>query len=417
MTAPPPHPGLDHLDNFDELKHLCPAFAKGCPYANVDQVDSLAVKSADISRCPAFKEGCPFSTKTQEEVAALMKQIPKDHPALDSKELALNEQGVILVKMLNGFLEKAKLENIMEQEQKQEYLEDPQLAMAMREGTKVIHRAAETSVFTKRFLKGDINADEYGRYINSLYFVYKNMEALLEQYKDHPAVNLIYFPVELNRTEALLQDLEYFYGAQHAAELIDPSLMTPAVEMYVKAMQLACAQSPALLVAHSYSRYLGDLSGGQILAKRLKKHVLGLNEDDSAWDTTEGLNFYYFNNLGNQSEFKNSYREKLNAAKVTAETRDLIVTEAIRSFELNIALFDEVQQLSEANSLHPTILTKEEVILELVEEETIKVIEVNTTNQEKKKSSSVGKWLGLASLSIAAIAVGVAGYQRYVQKK
>lgn len=30
-----------------------------------------------------------------------------------------------------------------------EYLEDPQLASAMREGTKVVHRAAETSVFTK----------------------------------------------------------------------------------------------------------------------------------------------------------------------------------------------------------------------------------------------------------------------------
>ena len=30
-----------------------------------------------------------------------------------------------------------------------EYLEDPQLASAMREGTKVVHRAAETSIFTK----------------------------------------------------------------------------------------------------------------------------------------------------------------------------------------------------------------------------------------------------------------------------
>jgi heme oxygenase len=147
------------------------------------------------------------------------------------------------------------------------------------------------------------------------------MEALLEQHKDHPSVSLIYFPFELNRTNSLLQDLEYFYGAEHLAELTDPSLMTPAVEIYVKAMQNACAKSPALLVAHSYSRYLGDLSGGQILAKRLKKHVLGLNETDSAWDATEGLNFYHFNNLGNQSDFKNFYRERLNAAKVTAETR------------------------------------------------------------------------------------------------
>lgn len=30
-----------------------------------------------------------------------------------------------------------------------EFLEDPQLAGAMREGTKIVHKAAENSVFTK----------------------------------------------------------------------------------------------------------------------------------------------------------------------------------------------------------------------------------------------------------------------------
>lgn len=30
-----------------------------------------------------------------------------------------------------------------------EFLEDPQLAGAMREGTKIVHKAAENSIFTK----------------------------------------------------------------------------------------------------------------------------------------------------------------------------------------------------------------------------------------------------------------------------
>jgi hypothetical protein len=41
---------------------------------------------------------------------------------------------------------------INSEEQKEpepEVLENPELASAMREGTKVIHRAAETSIFTK----------------------------------------------------------------------------------------------------------------------------------------------------------------------------------------------------------------------------------------------------------------------------
>lgn len=62
--------------------------------------------------------------------------------------------------MLNKFLDKTQLETLFDiksvspvEEQKVEenveYLEDPQLASAMREGTKVVHRAAETSIFTK----------------------------------------------------------------------------------------------------------------------------------------------------------------------------------------------------------------------------------------------------------------------------
>ncbi|KAG1441611.1 hypothetical protein G6F56_011400 [Rhizopus delemar] len=171
------------------------------------------------------------------------------------------------------------------------------------------------------------------------------MESLLEEYKDHPVVKLIYFPKELNRTESLEKDLLFFYGSGRLKDLTNPKTMTPAVQSYVAAMKTACNTDPALLIAHSYSRYLGDLSGGQILSKRLKKHVL--NYDDTTWDSSDGLNFYMFNHLGNQAEFKSFYRERLDSAKVNAITRE----EAIRSFELNIALFDEIQALSDAGKL------------------------------------------------------------------
>lgn len=431
-TVMPPHPGLDTLTNIDELKHLCPAFSKGCPYASLEEVDSLAVSQGELSRCPAFKDGCPFSKKSEQEIVALMAQIPKDHPTLNMTELPSCDEGVGLVKMLNRFLDKSQLEQLFDMkqekeeeipvEQEPEYLEDPQLASAMREGTKVVHRAAETSVFTKRFLKGEINADEYGRYINSLYFVYKYMEELLEQYKEHQVVKIIHFPLELNRRESIEKDLEYFYGQERVAELTDPESMTPAVQKYVQAMKDACAKSPALLIAHSYSRYLGDLSGGQILAKRLKKAVLKLDENDGSWDTTEGLNFYLFNNLGNQTDFKNFYRERLNAAKVDQNTRDLIVAEAVNSFELNIALFDEIQELSEAGKLARTVIQskleeEEEVIVETIE---VEVSVAETTEVPKKKTTSkysATSVVGGITLAVAAVAIGATVYQRYYAKK
>jgi heme oxygenase len=251
------------------------------------------------------------------------------------------------------------------------------------------------------------------------------MEELLEQHKEHHVVKIIHFPHELNRKESLIQDLEFFYGQDRVADLIDPKNMTPAVQKYVQAMKDACEKSPALLIAHSYSRYLGDLSGGQILAKRLKKHVLKLDENDSTWDTTNGLNFYNFQNLGNQADFKNFYRERLNAAKVDEKTRDLIVAEAVQSFELNIDLFDEIQALSEAGQLAPSLIQtqveEEEEIVELKEE----IIEVQVTEREVKKphhhhhhhSKKRTNWIGIVTVGVAAIAIGAAVYQRYYSQK
>lgn len=76
----------------------------------------------------------------------------------------------------------------------------------------------------RRFLKGEINRDEYGRYLTSLYFVYRygiivmrimkayliythlsSMESLLEKHKDNTAIQVIHFPHELNRKETLLK--------------------------------------------------------------------------------------------------------------------------------------------------------------------------------------------------------------------
>ncbi|CEP11162.1 hypothetical protein [Parasitella parasitica] len=431
-TIMPPHPGLEGLTNIDELKHLCPAFLKGCPYAALEEADSIVASKGEISRCPAFKDGCPFSTKTEQEILDLMKQIPYDHPTLNMPELPSCAEGIVLVNQLNKFLDKTQLETLFERSPKNpveelkvedpvepDYLEDPQLASAMREGTKVIHRAAETSIFTRRFLKGDINADEYGRYINSLYFVYKYMEELLEQHRDHMVVSIIHFPHELNRRESLERDLEFFYGKERLAELTNPDNMTPAVQTYVQALKNACEKNPSLLIAHSYSRYLGDLSGGQILSKRLKKHVLYIDENDSTWDTTEGLNFYHFNNLGNQTEFKNFYRERLNAAKVDQQTRDLIVAEAVLSFELNIQLFDEVQELSDAGKLAPSIVQQEKVIVGL-KDETIE-IQVNRDTaalpaKASKKGTSAPTWIAATTVGFAAVAIGAAVYQRYYKK-
>lgn len=236
-----------------------------------------------------------------------------------------------------------------------EILADPQLAAAMKEGTKSVHKAAETSLFMKRLLGGSINKDEYGRYIQSLYFIYKELERLLEENKEDAVIKQIYFPEDLNRVPSIVADLEYYFGKDKVAQVTDASQITPAVQAFIDGLNAAVAKNPALLIAHSYSRYLGDLSGGQIMAKRLKKSLLGLSIDDEDFDKTDGVEFFNFENIESPKEFKALYRARLDGAPVTEELKEAIVEESINSFNLLINLVDEVQSISDAGKLIPTV--------------------------------------------------------------
>ncbi|KAI8097634.1 heme oxygenase-domain-containing protein [Halteromyces radiatus] len=323
---------------IDESEGGCP-FGSSPPSSMNSSSSSSGGLGEQMAKCTTYQSGgCPIDNKAKDDIEDLLSvQTPRN--------LSLNG------KVLDRFLPEAYPIKINKAQLNQDILDDPQLAMAMRQGTKVVHSAAENSVFTRRFLKGDITKGEYGQYLRSLYFIYKSMEELLEKHQQDPAIEMIYFPDELNREQALLEDLTYFYGRERLAQVTHPDTMTPAVKRYIQAMEEACKVNPALMVSHSYARYLGDLSGGQILAKRLKKYILHLEKQDSSWDSRLGVSFYYFNNIGNQNEFKNMYRQQLDEAPVTARTKDMVVAEAVRCFELNIALFDEIQALSDANEL------------------------------------------------------------------
>ena len=78
----------------------------------------------------------------------------------------------------------------------------------------------------------------------------------------------------------------------------DPALLhllTPkqchATRLYVDRLQNIANLDSALLVAHAYTRYMGDLSGGQFI----KRHVLSRWPlDDEATVGTNGFTFYEF---------------------------------------------------------------------------------------------------------------------------
>ena len=98
-------------------------------------------------------------------------------------------------------------------------------------------------------------------------------------------------------------------------------------------IQEVAHEEPELLVGHHYTRYLGDLSGGQIL-KNIAEKSLKLED--------EGLAFYKFPDIEDKKEFKNNYRATLNKLPVTTSQVNAIVTEANYAFRLNMYMFDEL---------------------------------------------------------------------------
>ncbi|KAG0223338.1 heme oxygenase-domain-containing protein [Mortierella sp. GBAus27b] len=219
------------------------------------------------------------------------------------------------------------------------------LAVQLKEGTRSLHAQAGRSKFIKHFFKGEVSMGTYGRFLISLYHVYSTLEKALDQHKDNPQLSLLYFPDELSRVGSLQVDLEFFNGPDWR-EMLTP--VTPAQQAYISAIE-RCASSPTpeLLAAHSYVRYLADLSGGRVLVKRLQKFN-DLPED-------KGAAFYQFDLIEDGDQFKEMFRKRLNRMEVSEELRQQIVDEAKDAFLKNIDMFTEFD-----DDLDGTAMTEQE---------------------------------------------------------
>lgn len=159
----------------------------------------------------------------------------------------------------------------------------------------------------------------------ALYYTYTAMEEEIERNKDHPQFAALYFPAELHRHQALACDLQYFYGEDWERRIS----CSPATQSYVARIHEVGASEPALLVAHAYTRYMGDLSGGQVLRK-VAQRALKLPA------TGEGLSFYQFDAIHNAKTFKQLYRSRMNELDLDTPTKERVVAEANRAFQFNL---------------------------------------------------------------------------------
>ncbi len=207
------------------------------------------------------------------------------------------------------------------------------LARRLREGTRQSHTAAENTAFMKCFLKGIVEREPFRKLLANLYLVYDALESELRRHQQHPAIGSMYFP-ELNRTANLERDLAFYYGDQWRAQIVP----LPAGQVYVNRIHEIANTDPILLIAHSYTRYMGDLSGGQAL-RNIIRSALNLPPDQG----TALHEFEQIPTIEAKRAFKEMYRDTLNALPIDDATIQRIVDEANYAFALNRDVVHELE--------------------------------------------------------------------------
>jgi heme oxygenase len=129
------------------------------------------------------------------------------------------------------------------------------LAFMLDTGTRKSHSMAENTAFVTGFFKGLANRDSYGALLTSLFFVYTAMEESMDETSED-GVRTLDYPA-LRRLPSLERDMQFFYGENWRSQM-QPS---PAAKTYVARIEQVAKTKPYLLVAHQYTRYLGDLFG------------------------------------------------------------------------------------------------------------------------------------------------------------
>jgi heme oxygenase (biliverdin-producing, ferredoxin) len=208
-----------------------------------------------------------------------------------------------------------------------EELQSRPFSRVLRRETWSDHGRAEHSPFEMALVMGTVPVEAYRDLLGQVWHVYSALEERAEELKDDPVGSKVIFP-ELNRREAVEQDLAHYYGPDWRDQ-IKP---LPVTEEYVARIKNS---TPGQFVAHHYNRYLADLSGGFMIDEALKK----------AWNLGEdGRRYYMFPGIPDATAFKKQYRKVLDELPVADEDRRSIIEETFIAYELNIDMVDQLAE-------------------------------------------------------------------------
>jgi len=209
------------------------------------------------------------------------------------------------------------------------------LAVRLKQETRALHTLAERSGVMSELMHGRISRETYCLLLRNLQPVYAALEAGLDAHQADPNVQQLWRP-ELRRLPALEQDLDHLHTGHDWRQ--DLSVLDTAAA-YAERLHRHVTHKPApgaLLLPHAYLRYLGDLHGGQMLARIVRQSF--------TLPGSQGTAFYAFGEGEPQQaeQLKRDFRAGLDALLLTPQQADAFVAEASEGFRLHQRLFDEL---------------------------------------------------------------------------
>ena len=180
--------------------------------------------------------------------------------------------------------------------------------MSLKELTHEAHRNAETQPFVKILFSGKIDPSLYAIFLYNQHRQYDLLEAIAMMHglmNDYPTIR---------RSPSIYADYEELWE-----DKANPPAELPIVKRYQDHL-MSIKDDPKKILAHLYVRHFGDLSGGQMISKR----VPGSGK------------YYQFD--GNPEEIKNILRSKLD---------DSLAEEAIICFGFAADMFKDMMPLVE----------------------------------------------------------------------
>ena len=199
-------------------------------------------------------------------------------------------------------------------------------SQALRERTRSGHSASEGASFMDDLMTGAGSREDYVALVAQHYFIYEALESAAAVLAGNAEASAFITP-QLTRLPALEADLSFLIGPDWRSAIAP----LPTTARYVARINAVAADGWAGgFIAHHYTRYLGDLSGGQFIS-RLMQRQFGFD--------TNGVGFYLFEEIADPKDFKETYREQLDAMSWSDDERERVIDEVVLAYGFNTDLF------------------------------------------------------------------------------